>query len=270
MGEVYLGLDVKLDREVALKILPANFATDRDRMRRFLQEAKTTSGLSHPNICIIHETGETEDGRPFIAMEYIQGETLDVYIKESPLDTHKIIDFAIQIADVLEDAHSKGIIHRDMKAQSIIITQRGQVKVLDFGLAKIKQQEGSGPGSRIHTQTLTGVVMGTPDYMSPEQALGQKIDHRTDIFSVGVVLYFLATARLPFSGNNFGEVLNCIVNTQPEAIARFNYNLPSEMERMIRKCLEKERDRRYQSMSELLADLRNLKRDLDSASQKRE
>ena len=269
MGEVYLGQDTKLDRLVALKILPADFATDPDRKRRFLLEAKATSGLSHPNICIIHEFGETEDGRPYIAMEHIQGETLETFIRDSPLALSKIIDFAIQIADALEEAHSKRIIHRDIKTQNIMITQRGQVKVLDFGLAKIKQDT-SGPGSRIHTQTQSGVVMGTPDFMSPEQALGQVVDHRTDIFSVGVVLYYAATGRRPFSGNNFGEVMNCIINVQPEAMARFNYNLPSEMERIVRKCLEKDRDRRYQSMSDLLIDLRNLKRDTESAAHKQQ
>ena len=268
MGEVYLGQDTKLDRGVALKILPKDFSTDSDRMRRFLQEAKATSGLSHPNICVIHEFGETEDGRPFIAMEYIQGKTLEAYIKESPLDANKIIEFAIQIADALEEAHSKGIIHRDIKAQNIMITHRDQVKVLDFGLAKVKQEEGAGPSSKIYTQTQSGMVMGTPDYMSPEQARGQTLDLRTDIFSVGVVLYFAATARLPFSRNSFGEVLNAIINAQPEAIARFNYNLPPEMERIIRKCIEKDRERRYQSMNELLVDLRNLKRDIEAAAHK--
>jgi TolB-like protein/tRNA A-37 threonylcarbamoyl transferase component Bud32/lipoprotein NlpI len=266
MGEVYLAQDTKLDRTVALKLLPAEVASDRKRLQRFLQEAKAASALSHPNICIIHEVGEAEDGRLFMAMEHIQGETLNARIGGCPLEVGELVDISLQVADALDEAHSKGIIHRDIKTSNIMITPRKQAKVLDFGLAKVARREEQVLALDLPTQAKTapGTLLGTVEYMSPEQALGREVDSRTDLFSLGVVLYEMATGRRPFSGSTAGETLNRIIHSQPEAIARFNYSLPAELERVIRKCLEKEPDRRYQSARELLIDLKNLQRDLGS------
>lgn len=266
MGEVYLAQDQKLDRTVALKILPSEFASDPARMHRFVQEAKAASALDHPNVAHIYEIGES-DGTNFIAMQFIEGTTLDAYIKDRQLQSNEILDIAIQIADALDVAGSKGIIHRDIKSANIMITPHGQIKVLDFGLAKLEQKTTSQPeASKMETATGTtpGMILGTVQYMSPEQALGKSVDHRSDIYSLGVVMYQLATTKLPFSGSTPSDTLNRILNSQPEAIARFNYNIDPALEHIIRKCIEKDPDRRYQSARELLIDLKNLKRDSES------
>jgi TolB-like protein/Tfp pilus assembly protein PilF/predicted Ser/Thr protein kinase len=265
MGEVYLAEDTRLDRKVALKLLPVHFTQDADRMRRFVQEAKAASAFSHPNVAHIYEIGEAE-GVTFIAMEYVEGQTLDAKIGGRPLETAEILDITVQVADALEEAHSKGTIHRDIKPGNVMVTARGQVKVLDFGLAKMTRQEREGLASDLSTQVRTqpGMLMGTVAYMSPEQALGHEVDHRTDIFSLGVVMYEMATGQRPFTGTTTGETLDQIIHAEPEAIARFNSNVPAELERIIRKCLEKDRERRYQSARELLTDLKNLKRALES------
>lgn len=263
---MYLAQDQKLDRTVALKILPPEFASDPVRMRRFVTEAKAASALDHPNVAHIYEIGEA-DGTSFIAMQYIEGKTLDSIIKDRQLESNEILDIAIQVADALDAAGLKGIVHRDIKSANIMITPRGQVKVLDFGLAKLEPKPTSGPeASKMETATGTtpGMILGTVQYMSPEQALGKPTDHRSDIYSLGVVMYQLATSRLPFSGSSPSETLNRILNSQPEAIARFNYNIDAELEHIIRKCMEKDPDRRYQSARELLIDLKNLKRDSES------
>ena len=268
MGEVYLAQDEKLDRTVALKILPAEFASDPARMRRFVQEAKAASALDHSNVAHIYEIGEA-DGISFIAMQYIEGETLDKKIKTGPLSSNEIIDIATQVADALDAAASKGIIHRDIKALNIMMTPRGQIKVLDFGLAKIEAPPSSqAEASRMETAagTSPGMLIGTVQYMSPEQALGKAVDHRSDIYSLGIVLYQLSTGRLPFTGETPSEILNRILNSQPDAIARLNYNIDAELERIIRKCIEKDPERRYQSARELLIDLKNLKRDSESGA----
>jgi serine/threonine-protein kinase len=267
MGEVYLAEDQKLDRVVALKILPSEVASDPDRMRRFVQEAKAASALDHPNVAHIYEIGDT-DNQSFIAMQYIEGQTLQNKVKERPLESQEIIDIATQAADALDAAASKGIVHRDIKTANIMITARGQVKILDFGLAKIDTAQENPETSRMETApgTTPGIVLGTFQYMSPEQALGKSVDHRSDIYSLGVVLYQLATSKLPFSGNSPSEILNRILNSQPDAIARLNYNIDTELERIIRKCMEKDPERRYQTARELLIDLKNLKRDSESGS----
>lgn len=257
MGAVYLADDTRLGRRVALKVLPANVAADPERMHRFVQEAKLASALTHPNVAYIYEIGD-DAGLRFLAMEYVEGEALSARLARGPLALSELLSVAIQVADALDDAHSKGIIHRDIKPSNLMLTPRGYVKVLDFGLAKLQKVE-----NRDETQVMTsaGVVMGTVAYMSPEQALGRDMDHRTDLFSLGVVLYEMATARLPFPGATPSETMARILNAQPEAMARFNYELPEALDRVVRKCLEKDRERRYQSARELQVDLKSLERD---------
>ena len=266
MGAVYLADDLTLGRRVALKVLPASMAADPERMLRFVQEARLASALSHPNVAYIYEIGEHHigegQGLRFLAMEYVEGEPLSVRLTRGPLPISELLSIGVQVADALDDAHSKGIVHRDIKPSNLMLTPRGHVKVLDFGLAKLEADNKSD-----ETQLITndGVVMGTVAYMSPEQALGRALDHRTDLFSLGVVLYEMATGRLPFAGATISETIARILNSQPDAPARFNYDLPEGFERVVRKCLEKDRERRYQSARELLVDLRNLERDSSSA-----
>ncbi|MGA3190388.1 MAG: protein kinase [Bryobacteraceae bacterium] len=263
MGEVFLAEDTRLYRKVALKVLLPEVAQDTDKLARFVQEARAASALSHPNAAHIYEIGEA-DGRHFLAMEYIEGETLEKRLMGDPLPFAEMISIASQMADALDAAHSRGIVHRDIKPANLMIGARGHVKVLDFGLAKILPVAGTEiPGSSLlATQFLTsgGVVLGTVSYMSPEQALGRDVDHRTDLFSLGVVLYQMASGKLPFAGASAQETLARILQSQPDALGRLNYELPEEFERVVRKCLEKDRDRRYQSARELLVDLRNLER----------
>jgi eukaryotic-like serine/threonine-protein kinase len=267
MGEVYQARHTRLDRIDALKILPSKFAADRERMHRFIREGRAASSLKHPNVATIYEIGESESVR-FISMEYVEGQTLAARIGECSLETAEILDVGIQVADALDEAHGKRITHRDIKPANIMLTPRRQVKVLDFGLAKITRPEGQRAGSDISTATKTkaGMVMGTVQYMSPEQVLGRAVDHRTDIFSLGVVLYEMTTGRLPFSGVSTSETVDRILHAQPEALALLNYNVPAELERIVRKCLEKDRHRRYHSARELLVDLRNLKRVTESGT----
>ncbi len=262
MGTVYLADDTRLGRRVALKVLPARLAADPERMQRFVQEARLASALTHPNVAYIYEIGENQ-GLRFIAMEYVEGEPLSVRLNRGPLPLSELLSIGAQVADALDDAHSKGIVHRDIKPSNLMITPRGYVKVLDFGLAKLEA-----PRNRDETQLITndGVVLGTVAYMSPEQALGRDLDHRTDLFSLGVVLYEMAAARLPFSGATVSETIARILNSQPEALARFNYDIPEGLDRVVRKCLEKDRERRYQTARELLVDLKNLERDSGSAA----
>ncbi len=271
MGEIYLVQDLLLARPVALKLLPAHFTRDADRMRRFVREAKAAAALSHPNVAHIYEIGEAE-GISFIAMEYVQGQTLDARIKDRPLDSAEIVDVAIQVADALEEAHSKGIIHRDIKPANIMITPRCQVKVLDFGVAKMIGPERETPlgDASAPAKTEPGVLVGTVGYMSPEQALGQEVDPRTDIFSLGAVLYEMAVGRGPFTGTTTGQVLDQIIHAEPEAVAGLDAQLPAELARIIHKCLEKNRELRYSSVRELVADLRNLERQMESGTASRQ
>jgi two-component system LytT family response regulator len=267
MGAVYLADDMPLGRRVALKILSANLAADPDRMHRFVQEAKLASALTHPNVAYIYEIGD-DSGIRFLAMEYVEGEPLSVRLSRGQLVFSALLSAGIQVADALDAAHAKGIVHRDIKPSNLMLTPRGHVKVLDFGLAKMQPAENREEVQISETQFMTsaGVVLGTVAYMSPEQALGRDVDHRTDLFSLGVVLYEMATGRLPFSGVTPSETMARILGAQPEAIGRFNYEVPEGFDRMVRKCLEKERERRYQSARELLVDLKNLERDTTGRS----
>jgi len=265
MGEVYLAEDLRLERRAAIKFLPAEMAADPERRQRFLLEARAASALNHPHVCVVYDVGEADDGIPYIAMEYVEGRTLEAEIDNGPLDISRVVDIAAQVADALDAAHARRIVHRDIKPANITFTERGQVKVLDFGLAKRLPQESLGPQvTNVLHQTQEGRVLGTPNYMSPEQALGKELDQRTDLFSLGIVLYQMLTAQLPFIGGSLGEIIEKIVHAQPPSIARWNYGVPPELERITLKCLQKTPDRRYQSAKELLVDLRNLRRELDT------
>ena len=271
MGEVYLAHDTQLDRTVALKILSGEIARDQQRLYRFLQEARAASKLKSAHVAHIYEIGETE-GHHFIAMEYVEGQPLNKKMGGQPMEAAELVKLGIQIARALDEAHSKGVTHRDIKPQNIIVTSDAEVKVLDFGLAKlssIPSQAGDlTPDSELATKVKTspGIVMGTVNYMSPEQSMGRDVDHRSDLFSLGVVLYEMATGRVPFSGASLTETIDRIAHAQPEAIARFNYNVPTELEVIIKKALRKNRDERYQSARDLLVDLRDLERELEFAA----
>src|SRR5579862_6320508 len=275
MGVVYEALDLDLGRKVALKFLPPQLSRDQNALDRFLFEARTASALNHPNICTIYAVekvqGESGEAQSFIAMELLEGETLDRRLSSGPLPLDRLLEWSIQLADALDAAHAKGIIHRDIKPANIFITPRGQVKVLDFGLAKLTRPEmgmttiGATQDSPapIHL-TNPGATVGTISYMSPEQARGEDLDQRTDLFSLGVVIYQMATGRLPFAGTTSAVVFHAILQRDPTPALELNANLPAKADEVIAKALEKDRELRYQSAADLRGDLKRLKRDTES------
>lgn len=264
MGEVYLAQDTELDRKIAIKFLSDEFSKDSEKLNRFIQEAKAASALNHPNILTVYEIGTTEDTR-YIATEFIEGETIrDLLGKKDSIPLNKVLKVGIQVAEALSAAHQAGIIHRDIKPENIMIRKDGYVKVLDFGLAKLTETKEKDKISlegetKALVKTNPGVVMGTVSYMSPEQAQGQETDARTDVWSLGVVLYELLAGRVPFEGKTINHTIVSILETEPKLLE----NVPDELQRIVRKTLTKEKENRYQTARDLLIDLKNLKRDLD-------
>src|SRR5256884_4730869 len=273
MGEVYLAQDTKLDRKVALKILPAEVATNQDRMRRFVQEAKAAAALNHPNIAHIYEIGEA-DGVNFIAMEFIDGFTLRELIHGRKTELSKLLRYLQHAAEGLAKAHAAGIVHRDLKPDNLMITRDGHAKILDFGLAKLIERPpmSGGDSSEVATAVMPqhstpGAIMGTVGYMSPEQAQGKTnaIDQRSDIFSFGCILFEAATGKKPFEGDSVIKSLHMVIYESAPPIADLNPSAPAELQRIVRRCLAKDPDERYQSIREVAIELKELRRELEGA-----
>src|SRR6202047_1557961 len=269
MGVVYEAEDSKLGRRVALKFLPIESDKDATSLERFVREARAASALNHPGICTIHAI-EEHDGRTFIAMELLEGQSLDRMLTGAPPPIARILEMGVQLADALDAAHKKGIVHRDIKPANIFVTDRGIVKILDFGLAKLLQDEQETLGGDTvgdtaqHLLTSPGTAVGTIAYMSPEQARGEDLDARSDLFSLGAVLYQMVTGKHPFPGSTSAVIFDNILHNAPVAPVSLNPAVPAELERILNKALEKDRDVRYQVAAELRGDLKRLRRETDS------
>ena len=266
MGEVYLAEDTQLGRRVAIKFLSPELVADERANKRLVKEARAAATLDHPHICSVYEVGEA-DGRSFIAMQYVEGETLDLRLKRKPLALKESITLASQIADALAEAHVHNIIHRDIKPANIIVTSRGQAKVMDFGLAKVIER-----AQPIESEAATeaflstpGAILGTVPYMSPEQVRGEVLDGRSDIFSFAVVLYEMLSGRQPFASASAAATISAILNEEPPTLLRYAPDLPEALQRIARKCLEKDRERRYQTMRDVAIDLDNCRREHETA-----
>src|SRR5215472_17615050 len=263
MGVVFVAEDVRLGRQVAIKFVHDAMADDKQLFERLRSEARTASALNHPNICILHDIGDDE-GRPFIVMELLQGRTLRERLAAGPLKVHETLEIGIQVADALDAAHRQHIIHRDIKPANLFLTERGSVKVLDFGLAKVVAQQPSALTAAPTGLTTAGMTLGTVSYMSPEQVTGDPLDGRSDLFSFGVVLYECVTGHQPFKGKTSGVILSEILNRVPPSPLVLNPELPLRLQEIITNCLEKDRELRYQDSAALRTDLKRLKRDLES------
>ncbi|MGO9516331.1 MAG: protein kinase domain-containing protein [Candidatus Korobacteraceae bacterium] len=262
MGVVYEAEDTRLGRHVALKFIPDNLAHDRKALDRFLREARAASQLNHPNICIIHDIEDFE-GHPFIVMEKLEGMSLKERLKGKPMELDEILDAGIQVADALAACHAKGIVHRDIKPANIFLTNSGQVKILDFGLAKVSRALDSSDGEPKEDLTMAGEIFGTAVYMSPEQARGEELDPRSDLFSLGAVLYQMATGKKPFSGNNMVTTLEAVMNQKPVSPLKLNPTLPADLEGILGRAMEKERGKRYENAVAMKGDLESLKRETE-------
>ena len=267
MGEVYRAHDLALKREVAVKILPSSFSQNADRLRRFKQEARAASALNHPNIVTIHEIGEL-DSCHFIVAEYVEGETLRQRLSRGRMDFDEVLNVATQLASGLAAAHTVGVIHRDIKPENVMLRPDGYVKILDFGLAKLSERADLATDAGLHLQTDTGVVMGTSRYMSPEQARGLAVDTRTDVWSLGVLLYEMLTGRVPFEGATNSDVIAAILEREPAQLVSVASDVPSELQRIVAKALRKDRQERYQTIKDMLVDLKGLRRDIEFAGKK--
>ena len=266
MGEVYLAQDTKLERKVAIKFLSEDFSQDSDKLNRFIQEAKAASALNHPNILTVYEIGKFEETN-FIVTEYIDGKPLNEVVVRERHEIHKALNFAIQISSALAAAHDAGIIHRDIKSNNVMVRTDGIVKLLDFGLAKLTNQNTAENFDQeaetlAKVVTMPGMLMGTPTYMSPEQVRGKEVDVRTDVFSFGILFFEMLTGKRPFDGESFADIMGAILKDDAPALSRFIEDIPPELEHIVNKTLRKDREQRYQNVKDLVIDLKDLRDNL--------